>query len=794
LVYYGNQGQLEYDFVVAPGAGPGAIRLGFGVRQLAAALSERSLLRGQASGSKPPEQAPANESGSKLPHSRALHARAPMLRIAANGDLVMRLNGEEIRFHKPVVYQPAVAPVSPPAAGAEDSAVTDVGASLVPAHKGRPQAAPLRRYLDGRYVLKAHSQVCFAVASYDRSQPLIIDPVLTYSSYIGGSANDEGNAIAVDRSGNAYVMGITYSTDFPRVNQIPGACNGTCGSGDDLGDAFVTKINAAGTALVYSSYIGGSSYDEGFAIALDGSGNAYLAGGTSSSDFPRVNQIPGACNGSCGRGYPVENVFIAKINVAGSALVYSSLIGGSYGDYGSGITLDGSGNAYLTGGTKSSDFPRVNQIPGACNGTCGSGSISAVFVTKINAASSALVYSSLLGGSGGTDGFGDYGDGIAVDGSGNAYLTGYTNSTDFPRVNQIPGVCNGTCGSGYPGNAFVTKINAAGSALVYSSVIGGSGLDFGNGIALDGSDNVYLTGESDSNDFPIVGQIPGACNGSCGEANFVTKINAPGSALAYSNLIGGGGTDGLGIAVDGSGDAYLTGDTPSADYPRVNQIPGACNGTCGSGGYSDAFVTEINAAGSALVYSSYLGGSSEDFGYGIALDSSRNVYLTGWTLSTDFPIVNQIPGACNGSCGGYNTFVTKISPAGTPIVSLSPTSLTFGPQGVQAPNVPQTVTLTNTGQLPLSITSIAVTGQNSGDFLEADNCPRSPNTLAPSDSCRITVVFAPTGAGTLKADVTLTDNAPGSPQNVSLTGMGISGKPGLAGPRGAKRLSQAGRY
>ncbi|MGH9432442.1 MAG: SBBP repeat-containing protein, partial [Terriglobia bacterium] len=700
LVYYGNQGRLEYDFVVRPGANPGAVRLDV------TPASSRHAAKAR------PE------------HGEGMAA----LRIAANGDLVMRLAGGEIRFHRPLVYQPAVAP-SPLATGAEDSAATDVAAGLSRQDQNGGVKPPLhRRYLDGHYVLKAHNRVSFEVGSYDRRKALIIDPVLAYSSYLGGSGFDQANGIVVDGSGNTYLTGLTNSSDFPQVNQISGACNGTCGSGGKS-VAFVTEINAAGNALVYSS-----------------------------------------------------------------------LIGGSGGDNGTGIAVDGSGNAYLTGLTNSSDFPRVNQIPGICNGTCGStGGFPDAFATKINASGRALVYSSYLGGSGPDTGYS-----IAVDGSGNAYLTGYTGSTDFPRVNQIPGTCAGLCGKGSPViNAVVTKINAMGSALVYSSLVGGSDQDIGRGIAVDGSGNVYLTGATDSPDFPRLNQIPGACNGSCGSAGgggnaFVTKVNSAGGNLVYSSYVGGSNKDtGFGIAVDGSGDAYLTGATDSTDFPQVNQIPSACNGTCGSGAENDAFVAEISTAGTALVYSSYLGGSGADEGFGIAVDGSGNQYLTGPTNSTDFPQVNQISGACNGTCGTNgkgDAFVTKISSSGTPIVSLSPTSLTFGPQGVQVPNFPQTVTLTNTGQLPLSITSIAITGQNSGDFLQANNCPISPNTLGPGDNCTITVIFAPTGAGTLNADVSITDNAPGSPQNVPLTGVGVSGKPGLAGPQAARQTAKPGRH
>ena len=587
-----------------------------------------------------------------------------------------------------------------------------------------------------------------------------------------------GHAIAIDASGNAYVTGLTYSLDFPRVNQASGACQGSCGFGPYT-DVFVTKINASGTALVYSSYLGGSGGDIGYGIAVDGSSEVYVTGRAGSIDFPRVNQIPGGCNGDCGNGFNYDT-FVTKFSAAGDAVVYSSLLGGSNDDSGGGVAADAAGNAYLTGVTISANFPRVNQISDACQGSCGSGNDYDAYVIKIDAAGDGFVYSSLLGGSGQ-----DYGgQNIAVDSMGDAYVTGPTDSTDFPRVNQIPGACQGSCGSG-TGNAFVTKINAAGNGLVYSSLLGGSGGDYGSDIAVDGSGNAYLTGITGSTDFPRVNQIPGACNGSCGSNEsggdaFVTKINAAGSALVYSSLVGGSSYDeATGIATDGSGNAYLIGGTDSTDFPRVNQILGACNGSCGTGTNADAFVTKISAAGNALIYSSYLGGSGDENGGSlvrnsrIAVDGFGSAYMTGTTDSPDFPRVDQISGACLGSCGnGSNSdaFVLKISPSSN--VSLNPTALNFS-----SPGITKTITLTNTGELSLLIASIAITGTDQTDFEESNDCPISPNPLAPGSRCTITVAFSPRGAGEKTANVNITDSAPDSPQMVPLNGMGVSGKP-----------------
>jgi hypothetical protein len=728
MVYYGNQGQLEYDLIVAPGTDPQTIT--FGIE----------------AGTSP------SGSGRERKRSRRQGTSTP-LRIDSNGDLLVQLAGDQVRFRKPVVYQ-----------WASDSTAQ----------------TPAKEFIDGRFVLKGRNAIGFEIASYDRTRSLVIDPILAYSSYIGGSHEEQFFAIAVDSAGAAYVTGFTYSSDFPRVGQIPGACNGTCGNGTKE-DTFITKISPAGDALVYSTYIGGSGSEYGNAIGVDGAGNAYLVGDSTSIDFPLVNQIPGICKGSCGHGSNYA-IFFTKLNAAGNAIVYSSYMGGSSLQEGYGMTVDAAGNAYLTGFTTSADFPRINQIPGACVGSCGTGADFDMLVAKVNAAGSAVLYSSLIGGS-----REDRGLGMALDSSGNVYLTGKTISTDYPRVNQIPGACLGACGSGADYDAFVTKINAAGSAIVYSSYLGGSLEDFGY-LAVDSSDNVYLTGYTESADFPRLNQIPGACQGTCGNGNgnshaFATKINSAGDALVYSSLIGGSGNDeAFVIAVDGAGNAYLEGFTNSSNFPKVNQVAGACLGACGTGGNYDGFVTKVDAAGDALLYSTYLGGSADDnhgFFSGMTIDSAGNVYVGGETHSFDFPRVKQIAGACLGTCGtsasGGDAYVTKIAIAAA--VNLSPASLDFGAQGLHRMNVPQVVTLTNVGDGVLLISSILITGANNGDFSETDNC--SVSGIQPGDHCNITVVFSPQGSGTRNASVVISDNAPGSPQMIPLTGVGVGGKVSL---------------
>jgi hypothetical protein len=407
LVYYGNQRQLEYDFIVGPGADPH--RIAFDVRG------------------------------------------AKRIRRDEHGDLVLKLDEGEIRWHKPVVYQ------------------VKNGA---------------RQEIAARYAITDTNRVGFDIAGYDASRQLYIDPLI-YSTYLGGSSGDGSYAIGVDSAGNAYVTGVTSSPDFPVTS---GAFQTTIDAG---GSAFVTKFNPTGSALVYSTYLGGSGADYGQGIAVDTSGYAYLTGYTSSPDFPVT---PGAFQTTCGNPNPgyCNNVFVTKLNPTGSALVYSSYLGGSGTDTGYGVALDSADDAYVTGRTTSTDFPTTL---GAFQTTL-KGSNNA-FVSKINPTGSALVYSTYLGGSGGQD----YGYAIAVDSAGNAYVTGVTDSTDFPVT---PGAFQTVC---KPikncFDAFVSKFEPTGSALVYSTYLGGSGQDYGQGIAVDSAGNAYVTGVTDSTNFPV---------------------------------------------------------------------------------------------------------------------------------------------------------------------------------------------------------------------------------------------------------------------------------------------------
>jgi hypothetical protein len=497
--------------------------------------------------------------------------------------------------------------------GSEKTYIDREGRLVFTTRFGEVKLAELRVYqgdreIGGRFVERPGGWG-IEVGSYDPTQLLVIDP-LVYSTYIGRSNGEVGYAIAVDGSGYAYVTGFTDSPDY---DVTPGAFQTTNGG---RWDVFVTKLNATGTALVYSTYIGGSGSDVGRAIAVDGSGNAYVTGTTSS---PNYDVTPGAFQTTKEAYF---DVFVTKLNATGTALVYSTYIGGSNGDVGYGIAVDGSGNAYVTGVTDSPDY---DVTPGAFQTTKSTTTLyeTDVFVTKLNATGTALVYSTYIGGSGG-----DEGHGIAVDGSGNAYVTGWTFSTNY---DVTPGAFQTTNGGSR--DVFATELNETGTALVYSTYIGGSGGDEGKAIAVDGSGNAYVTGYTESTDYDVT---PGAFQTTNGGSRdvFVTKLNATGTALVYSTYIGGsGGDEGNAIAVDGSGNAYVTGRTTSPDY---DVTPGAFQTT--NGGGEDVFVTKLNATGTALVYSTYIGGSGNDWGNAIAVDGSGNAYVTGRTSSTNYDV------------------------------------------------------------------------------------------------------------------------------------------------------------
>jgi uncharacterized repeat protein (TIGR01451 family) len=516
--------------------------------------------------------------------------------------------------------------------------------------------------VSARYSLNPDGSFGFVLGAYDPAYPLILDPTLSFSTYLGGSNQDSARAVAVDSQGNVYLTGQTASTDFP----IKNAAQPDFGGGG-LGDAFVAKLNSTASTLLYATYLGGSIYETGYSIAVDEQGNAYVAGDTISPNFPVQNAVQPVSGG----GGPFEgDAFIVKLNPTGSALVYSTYLGGKGDELAYGIALDDEDNAYVTGYTSSTNFPTVRPAQPNPAFPEGLNVFGDAFVTQVISASGVYTwgYSTYLGGPDW-----DEGHGIAVDAQGRAYVVGQTRSTDFPTANAVQPEYGGGSSFGR-GDAFVTQVISASGVYTwgYSTYLGGSGNDAGYGIALDDLNNAYVTGETASTDFPTA--FPLQSTNAGGQDAFVTKIisNAGGHAWGYSTYLGGSADDiGRGIALNGETDVFLAGSTGSSDFPTSSD---GYDRLCGSdglcdGGSSDAWLAKLDASGGVLSYATYLGGSRSDYGYGVALDASGDAYLAGQTNSTDFPTTPGVydptcgtDGACNGAYAP-DAFVLKIAMA-----------------------------------------------------------------------------------------------------------------------------------
>jgi len=560
LAFHGRQGSLEYDWLLAPRAAVGRIRL---------------AVRG-----------------------------AGVLRLDGQGDLLLRTAAGTLRQARPVAYQ---------------------------------QVGGQRRPVTARYILRTGHEIGLAVGAYDHTRPLVIDPVLSYSTYLGGSALDQGTGIAVDGSGYVYVTGDTFSSNFPTLTPE----QATFAGGTHYGDAFITKLTPDGSSLVYSTYLGGSADEDVWKIVVDSAGEAVIAGYTASTNFPVVN----AAQPTYGGG-PYDG-FVSKLSADGASLVYSTYLGGSGDDEGYGVALDGSGNAYVTGLTSSPNFPTTAS---AAQGYFG-GYYDA-FVTELSPSGS-LVYSTYLGGSSDDDGYA-----IAVDGAGNAYVAGATASANFPVSTNAyqPSFVGGCSRSSCTYDAFVAKISAGGTSIAYGTYLGGSGDDMAEGIAVDGNGDAWVTGKTASVNFPTVNAPQSTFGGGAYDA-FVAELTPDGSGLAYSTYLGGSGDDeAYALALDTSGNVYVAGETASTNFPVAN----AAQSTFGGGPY-DAFVAEVSAAGGGTVYATYLGGSGDDAAFGLAVAPDGSVAVTGLTSSTDFPTTNAVQSTYNS--GSYDAFVAGLAAA-----------------------------------------------------------------------------------------------------------------------------------
>ena len=560
MLYGANGRNLKSEFVVAPGADPFRIRIKY--------------------------------------------VGAGALRLAPEGALIIPVGESELREEAPLIYQ---------------------------IRGGR------RARIEGRFSI-AGDTVGFLIDAYDRSAPLVIDPVL-YSTLLGGASSDAATAVAVDASGSAYVAGFTASYDFPTANPRQ---NFNAGGNE----VFVAKLNAAGNGLVYCTYLGGSGDDRAYGIALGADGSAYVAGVTASRNFPVANALQSRLAGA-------KNAFVLKLNPAGNALVFSTYLGGAGSDSANAIAVDPNGNVYVAGDTTSTAFP-VTGLQ-----TVNHGSQDA-FVAKLAGDGSRLLYGTYLGGA-----YNDHAAAIAVDPSGTAYVTGSTYSPDFPVAQAW---------QNHPGggqDAFVARLSADGGSLLFSTYLGGTGgelgyPEIGQGIALDAQGAAYITGVTASADFPVLGPAQASRQGSLDA--FAAKLSSSGT-LVYSTYLGGTGLEaGNAIAVDASGAAYIAGQTYSSDLPVVNALQPA------SGGGYDAFIARLSAGGDAVLFLSYLGGSGSDTAASVALDSSSNVYLAGWTLSTNFPVVNGFQSVNAGTYGAFVAKLGSVTPAPPDVIGVTPSS------------------------------------------------------------------------------------------------------------------------
>jgi hypothetical protein len=699
LIYYGNQGQLESDYIVAAGADPRQIAL-------------------QVTG-------------------------ADRLHLNPQGDLVLSTASGDVFLRRPRAYQRT----------AGGNAPQEVVAS---------------------YIQTEANLLKIKLGPYDSSQPLIIDPVLAYSTYLGGTLNNFPLGIATDSAGFAYVTGFTTSSDFPTT---AGTLQTT--PKNTKGTVFVTKLSKDGTSLVYSTFLGGTGTlgEAAHAIAVDPQGDAYIIGSTSSSDFPITSATAYQSVYRGGGG------FFTVLDPAGASLLYSTFLNGSGIDRLQGLAIDANGDAYITGATTSTDFP---NIPGTAiqssNNVTGS-QIGTAFLSRLNpkgVGTGSLVYSTFLGGSKEESGLG-----VAVDASANAYVTGYTSSSDFPMTAAHTGFQ--TTLKNPSGNAFVARIDTSQpQLLVYSTYLGGTPNGFGsnpgesgNAIALGPSGDAYMVGISYAPDYPLVNPLDSASN-TPNQKVILSRIDTTKSgaqSLVYSTFFGGtlhsltlpdhGADLAFGVALDTTGNIYIAGTTSSIDFPTT---PGAPQNL--RVGIQNAFLSQLNPAGTAVLFSTYLGGSNEA-AYALSLDgaSPPSTYITGVTAGnfpttpSAFQIVDNVTGQNN-----EDGFVAKISPGAVTGVFVAPVNLAFGNQVVNTPSNAKIVTLFNDSASTLTIIGVSFTGTNAADFGQTTTCG---GTLAATATCTYSITFTPTTTSVESATFSISDSDSSSPQTVSLTGTGI---------------------
>lgn len=632
-------------------------------------------------------------------------------RLAEDGALVLELARTNVRHDPPTIYQPS--------------------------SSGRDPVA-------GSYDLRADGTVRYHVGDYDGSRALIIDPVVEFSTFLGGSQNDVGRGIAIDASLNSYVVGETNSTGFPTTT---GTLDVTANGNKDV---FVTKLSADLSTLVYSTYLGGNLEDAGYGIKVDASGNAYITGHTNSSGtgmggvaFPTT---VGAHDTNLNGG---QDAFVAKLNPNGSALVYSTFLGGNGVDSGRGIAIDANGTAYVTGRTDSNNFPttmsnRIDTLDGGFD----------AFLARLNAtATGAVMYGTYLGGTGDDEGLA-----VAVNPSvtnHRVYVTGYTNGAYDTTASALDTTHNGGR------DVFVSSINTtaatAAAANLFGTYIGGTADEQGNAADVhDSADTVYVGGQTLSSGFPTTtGRYDTTYNGA-GDG-FVLRLDQTGGALLQATFLGGTGADEVdGLDVDNDNQTHVTGRTTSTDFP---QQAGA-----GPAGGEDAFVTSLDGAFTGLTFSTYLGGAANERGLGLVVDAIDDIYVTGHTTSTDFPTT---PGANDTSNNGNtDVFVTKLgvleadvglAKADSPDPVVVNSSLTYFLNVTNAgPNDAEDVTLQD--DLPAGVivqTNTTTQGScaQSGASLVCDL-----GTIALGQTVHVNITVTPTTTGVINNSATVFSN------------------------------------
>jgi hypothetical protein len=596
------------------------------------------------------------------------------------------------------------------------------------------------------------------LSAQESAPPLILAPVLSYFSYLGGSGFDFASGVAVDPAGNLYATGYTNSADFPLLNAAQGTRGGgTCGAGLDTYpcfDVFVAKFDPSGRSLIYASYFGGSGDDFGAAIAVDAAGNAYVAGYTDSLDLPVANAFQSRPGGGTCDTLACFDAFVVKLEASGANFGFATYLGGSSDDFAQGIAVDASGSVTVTGFTASTDFP----VHRAIHGSFGGGGHDA-FVARLDPSGQA-VFSTFLGGAGD-----DQGTSVTVDAAGDLYLAGFTNSADFPTAMAAQSAyAGGTCGALSSTfdcfDAYVAKLQRDGAQFAYATYLGGTGSDYAHGIAVDSAGSAYVTGLTTSQDFPVTwGSFQIAGGGSNTDA-FVAKLDPQGSSLVYSTYLGGIGAErGAAVAVDAAGRAHVAGYAYGQGLPLVNPVQPA------NAGFYDASVTTLSAAGTALEFATYLGGSGNEQARAVALDRNGTVYIVGETFSADLPTTRAFQPSYAG--GSFDAFVAGLAWGDSAGVHLSPSRLDFRPQRVGTASPSQSLTLTNLAGHPLTVASVDITG----DFTQSSGCVAS---LDPGAGCQVAVAFVPTAAGPRTGALTIAVDDPAAVYSVALSGTGIA--------------------